>query len=148
MHNRTAIRNALEALLSSLTFTLFIEHPGHRKSGEFRPCAILTLTDTTVDEDRQTMRASPITHRVETCSIELEADASTGLIAAEAIDSMEEEIEIAIGSDLDLGGICEGMEMAGSEYTVNDEQDRVIVTRTLTYNIPWRAPFGAPDTPE
>lgn len=146
MHNRTAIRSALETLLGSLTFTVYIEHPGTRIDSALRPLGILALNSDPAEEF--TMREPPKVTRAQELVVELHADGATGKLVAEQIDAMELELETALASDLTLGGLCQSIYPVVSEMEWEDAQDRVIGQRTVNYTIYWRSAFGSPDTPE
>lgn len=147
-HNRTNLRNAIETAFSSITFAVLIEQ-ARRIDSSMRPCALLTLADDAAESDQRTM-ADPVfvTERAQSCVIELHAEGATGRDVVEAIDSMELEIEGALAADLTLDDLCELIEPEGSTLEMSAEQDTVIGSRSVVYNITWRAPFGSPDAPE
>ena len=146
-HARTTIRNALTAAFSSLTFTVHTERR-RRVDTTLRPLAVMAL-NAVENESSERAMGSPyeVEHR-QTVLIELHADGATGLEVSETIDAMELEIEQALAADVSLGGVAENIEPAGSEVESNDEQDRVLMVRSCTYEVTWRAAFGAPDSPE
>lgn len=150
MHNRTAIRNAVVALLTTgVTSAAVASERRNRIDSTIRPLCIVALGDDAYSADEMAMGqpAYDVEH-AQTVTIEIHVDAATGAECAEEIDQIELEVEAALASDLELGGLVENIVPAGSEMETSTDQDRVIAVRSVAYVAPWRCTFGAPDTPE
>lgn len=150
MHNRTAIRESLLTLLSTMaTPSAVYAERRHRIGSAMRPLVIFSLGETTPEPGEMAMGGTAyVVEHVQTITLELHAEGADGDAVADTIDQMELEAEQLLASDLTLGGLVEMIYPGTSQLEMSDDQDRVIGVRSVTYTVPWRAVFGAPDTPE
>jgi len=150
MHNRSAIRAALAALIGPAIAPaqLLIERQ-QRIDSSLRPLCILSLGEDAIDIG-QTAMGNPsfeVEHG-QAVTVEIHTEGASGDVAAEAIDALELLVEGAIASDLKLGGLVEMMTPVSSEMEMQTDQDRVIAVRSIDYLASWRSNFGTPDIPE
>lgn len=149
-HNRTEVRNAIVALLSSMVTPVAVHaERRHRIDTTMRPLVVVTLGQT-VAEPAQMVMGAPV-YRVEsteTITLELHADGVDGAAVADELDQMELEAEQILATDLELGGLVEMLYPVGSELEMSADQDRIIGVRSVNFTVAWRNAFGAPDTPE
>lgn len=149
-HNRSQIRDAVVGLLTaSVSSATIYSERRNRIDSTMRPLVIVSLGTDDPDASRRAM-GQPVyqVEHAQVLTVEIHTEAADGQVAAEAVDQIQLEIEGALASDLSLGGLVEIIEPAGSELEMLTDQDRVIAVRSCNYVLPWRAEFGAPDTPE
>ena len=150
-HNRTAIRNAIVALLEAIpTPTALAVYAERRRrlDATLMPCIIISLGTDALDPTDRALGAPYTIEHEQAVTLELHAAGSDGDVVADQIDAMELEVETALASDLNLGGLCELVQPLSSELEMESAQDTVIGVRSLSYITPWRATFGSPDIPE
>lgn len=150
-HNRTEIRAAVKALIdaipSPVAANVYLERR-RRIDSTLRPCIIISTGEDDQDPAERAMGGPYQVEHTQSLLIELHADGDEGDTAADTIDAMELQVEAALASDLELGGLCELLTPVASTLEMSADTDRVTAVRGVTYSVAWRSAFGTPDTPE
>lgn len=142
-HVRKQIRDAVETALTGLATTgatVFTSRV-YPIEADSLPClAILTATET-IALDEGTLEAP---HRLLTVEVRGIAKATSAL--DDTLDTIAKEVEVAMRSDITLGGLSAGLDLSSTEMELTAEGDQPHGQVSLFYIIQYRTPFGDPTT--
>lgn len=130
-----AVASQLAAMTSSPTIVRLRDRPWH--DADLPAIAVYASADVANYADGK-LGAVPM-HQLEThVEIFTKGDDET------ALNALAAEAETALYADQTLGGVAQGIEIAGAEIRLDGAGDEVLLVADLTYVIFYRAAEGAP----
>ena len=143
MHVRQSIINATIIAVTGLTTTgLNIFASRIRPIADNKlPCLLVYDTEETIDFDRGSLD-SPARDLVVRISGVVEANTNLD----ETMNTIAEEVEVAMGADITLGGYSISTDLTGTSKELNNEAEKQVGIVNLDYLINYRTPFGDPST--
>ena len=146
MHARQQIRDAIATTLDGLTTTgsNVFKSRVYNTRDQVLPCLLIyTLTDEIGEV--QSIGYPRIVDRDMTLAVEARVKATSGFDAT--VDTICEEVEAALATDLTLGGLTRDILHASTQIAYTADGDKPYGSALMSFNIRYRVKEDAPGTP-
>lgn len=140
MHARQAIRQAAAAAVTGLASTGARVFQSRMRAQEALPCLLVTADDERID------RADMDALEERELEVVILGVAKAAADVDDALDTIAEEIETAIGANNTLGGRVKRMHLAALRPEFDDELEQPVGLIRLTYRCTYFTNAGVPGT--
>ena len=145
MHVRQQIRSAIITQVTGLTTTALnvFEHRVHPLAEDDLPA--LVVSTTSEGSSMATIGGMGTVASLQcNLAISIEGYVKATSSVAQTLDTIAEEIEIALGDDETLGGLVESIELSGTTIEITAEGDQPVGVVKLDYDVVYRTTTGNP----
>lgn len=139
-HARKAIREAAAAVVTGLTTTAGRVFQSRMRAQEALPCLMVTTNDEAIDRvDLDAVQEREL-------DLEILGVAKAAADVDDVLDTIAEEVEIAIGANNTLGGRVKRMHLIRLRIEFDDELEQPVGLVRLTYRCTYYTNAGVPGT--
>lgn len=147
MHVRQQIRSAIITQVTSLTTTgtNVFEHRVYPLAEDDLPA--LVVSTSSEGASMATIGGMGSVASLERgLSVSIEGYVKATSDVAQTLDTIAEEIEVALGDDETLGGLVESIELSGTTIDITADGDQPVGVIKLDYEVVYRTTTGDPST--
>ena len=147
MHVRQQIRSAIITQVTGLTTTgtNVFEHRVYPLAEDDLPAIVVSTTSE--GSSMATIGGmGTVASLQRNLAISVEGYVKATSDVAQTLDTIAEEIEIALGDDETLGGLVESIELSGTTIEITAEGDQPVGVVKMDYDVVYRTTTGNPST--
>lgn len=147
MHVRQQIRSAIITQVTGLTTTALnvFEHRVYPLAEDDLP-AIVVSTTSEGSSIATIGGMGTVASLQRNLAISVEGYVKATSDVAQTLDTIAEEIEVALGDDETLGGLVESIELSGTTIEITAEGDQPVGVVKMDYDVVYRTTTGNPST--
>ena len=147
MHVRQQIRSAIITQVTGLTTTGInvFEHRVYPLAEDDLPAIVVSTTSE--GSSMATIGGMGTAASLQrNLAISVEGYVKATSDVAQTLDTIAEEIEVALGDDETLGGLVESIELSGTTIEITAEGDQPVGVVKMDYDVVYRTTTGNPST--
>lgn len=146
MHIRRSIREAVKTQVTGLTTTgnNVFSHRVYPVQEEVLP-AILVYTSSEISTPATLGGFGSVASLARTLSVDIEAYVKATGNVVDTLDTIAEEVEIALGDDETLGGLAESIQLTNTSIEITADGDQPVGVLKMGYSVVYRT-TGDPTT--
>lgn len=147
MHVRQQIRSAIITQVTGLTTTGInvFEHRVYPLAEDDLPAIVVSTTSE--GSSMATIGGmGTVASLQRNLAISVEGYVKATSDVAQTLDTIAEEIEVALGDDETLGGLVESIELSGTTIEITAEGDQPVGVVKMDYDVVYRTTTGNPST--
>lgn len=147
MHVRQQIRSAIITQVTGLTTTSLnvFEHRVYPLAEDDLPAIVVSTTSE--GSSMATIGGmGTVASLQRNLAISVEGYVKATSDVAQTLDTIAEEIEVALGDDETLGGLVESIELSGTTIEITAEGDQPVGVVKMDYDVVYRTTTGNPST--
>ena len=147
MHVRQQIRSAIITQVTGLTTTGInvFEHRVYPLAEDDLPAIVVSTTSE--GASMATIGGmGTVASLQRNLAISVEGYVKATSDVAQTLDTIAEEIEVALGDDETLGGLVESIELSGTTIEITAEGDQPVGVVKMDYDVVYRTTTGNPST--
>lgn len=147
MHVRQQIRSAIITQVTGLTTTgtNVFEHRVYPLAEDDLPAIVVSTTSE--GSSMATIGGmGTVASLQRNLAISVEGYVKATSDVAQTLDTIAEEIEVALGDDETLGGLVESIELSGTTIEITAEGDQPVGVVKMDYDVVYRTTTGNPST--
>lgn len=147
MHVRQQIRSAIITQVTGLTTTGInvFEHRVYPLAEDDLPAIVVSTTSE--GSSMATIGGmGTVASLQRNLAISVEGYVKATSDVAQTLDTIAEEIEVALGDDETLGGLIESIELSGTTIEITAEGDQPVGVVKMDYDVVYRTTTGNPST--